>query len=207
MMPADSPTRRPGRFPEVLILRHGETAWNLARRFQGAMDSPLTDRGRDQARRQGAILAALGPRLSGFDLRVSPQGRAQATAGLALAPLGRVARTDLRLREIGLGQWEGLTRAEVAGRVALDPGDAFWWMDAAPGGEGHAAVAARAGDLLAGLTGPAVLVTHGIAAAHLRGLLLGLPLAELGGLCGQQGVVYRLAGGREEVWHRPEDAR
>ena len=192
--------------PEVLILRHGQTEWNAAGRYQGSRDSPLTTLGRDQARAQGAILAALGARLRGFDLRVSPQGRALETAALALAPLGLTARPDPRLREIAVGAWEGLTRAEIAARYPLQDDDHFWWMDAAPGGEGHDAVAARSAELLAGLTGPTLLFTHGMTAGHLRAALRGLSRSALAGLDHRQGVVWRIAGGREEIWSSPGQA-
>ncbi len=55
--------------PEVLILRHGQTAWNLAGRYQGAMDSPLTTLGREHAAQQGRILREFLARSSGFECR------------------------------------------------------------------------------------------------------------------------------------------
>ena len=47
-------------YPDLLILRHGETEWNLAGRMQGAMDSPLTAKGRAQAAAQARLLARHG---------------------------------------------------------------------------------------------------------------------------------------------------
>ncbi|MCB2120639.1 MAG: histidine phosphatase family protein, partial [Rhodobacteraceae bacterium] len=49
-----------GVYPELYVLRHGETVWNAEGRMQGTLDSPLTERGCAQARRQGEILASLG---------------------------------------------------------------------------------------------------------------------------------------------------
>ncbi|MGB2433038.1 MAG: phosphoglycerate mutase family protein, partial [Paracoccaceae bacterium] len=43
-------------YPELYILRHGETLWNQQGRFQGQRDSPLTDKGRRQAMAQGKVL-------------------------------------------------------------------------------------------------------------------------------------------------------
>lgn len=184
---------------EILILRHGQTEWNLARRFQGAMDSPLTALGLRQAEAQGRILHAHLGGSRHHRLLCSPQPRAMRTADIALSPLNAAARTDDRLREITLGQWEGLRHDEIARTQALDEDDVFWWMDRAPEGEGHAAVAARVASLLAEITGPAILVTHGITACHLRGQLLGLSMAEISGLACDQGVVYRIHAGRELV--------
>ncbi|MCB1411303.1 MAG: histidine phosphatase family protein, partial [Rhodobacteraceae bacterium] len=46
--------------PPIYILRHGQTVWNLEGRMQGSRDSSLTDLGRAQAARQGAILGRIG---------------------------------------------------------------------------------------------------------------------------------------------------
>lgn len=74
--------------PELLVIRHGETAWNAARRMQGRLDSALTPRGEAQARALGGLLEALGITADSHDIRTGPQGRSRATAALALAPLG-----------------------------------------------------------------------------------------------------------------------
>ena len=180
-------------YPELYILRHGETEWNAARRVQGQQDSALTGLGRRQAARQGEILAAAG--VLDLPVFVSPQGRARATAEIALA--GRTPRVDPRLREISLGVWDGLTRDQIdAGwPSARDPEDWFLWYDTAPDGEGFPSVAARARAFLDALDGPAVIVTHGITSMFLRGRVLGLDMTGIGALPGGQGVVYHLAGG------------
>lgn len=181
---------------DLYILRHGETEWNRAGRMQGWLDSPLTEKGRAQAERQGELLAAAGV---GRHHRFwsSPQGRAWDTAGLALSRFGAPILRDDRLREIGIGDWSGLTRAEIARHsgTAFDGPDDFFWMDAAPRGEGFDAVRARARSFLDDLDGPAVIVTHGILSRFLRAAVLDLDLEGTAGLPGGQGVVYRLADG------------
>ncbi|MCR8726418.1 histidine phosphatase family protein [Frigidibacter sp. ROC022] len=180
---------------DIYILRHGQTEWNAARRMQGALDSPLTELGRAQARRQGEILRELGA--DGLPVHVSPQGRAQATAALALPEARPI--TDARLREISLGAWDGLTAAEIAaqggtGPEAFGEGRGFFWYDTTPG-EGFEGVAARARSFVADLQGPAVIVTHGITSMFLRGALLGLSIEEIAELPGGQGVVHHLKDG------------
>ncbi len=186
-----------GGFPELFVLRHGETVWNAEGRMQGALNSPLTARGRGQARRQGEILATLG--LSGATHRffVSPQGRARQSAGIVLGPLGIEPTVDARLREIGLGAYEGLTHAEIEERFprAREEQDAFLWYDTAPGGEGFAAVTERVKGFLSDLDGPAVVIAHGMLSRFLRGAVLGLDLMATGALPGGQGVVYHLKDG------------
>lgn len=182
-------------FPEVYILRHGETVWNAENRMQGGLNSPLTDRGRTQAARQAAILA--GRDLSGFDAVSSPQGRAFETAAIALARLVPQVRTDERLREIGVGDWQGLVRdpAWITGPVVNTPDGPIAYYENAPNGEGFAALELRCRAFLADLAGPAVLVTHGITSRMLRTVLLGRPRQSLGDLPGGQGNVFHLKDG------------
>jgi glucosyl-3-phosphoglycerate phosphatase len=168
--PVAPPVRR------LLVWRHGRTEWNARGRFQGQLDPPLDDEGRAQAARTAPALAAA---LRGEDtvLVSSDLQRAVDTAG-ALAPLlGVAVRIDERLREHGLGSWEGLTRDEVAERL---PGQYADWLAGRPvpgrGGEAQADVAARALAAVADLppASTAVLVTHGGTAGRLVEALLGL---------------------------------
>lgn len=95
-----------------VVVRHGETRWNLASRVQGHGDSPLTPQGEAQA---GAIAL----RLAGepCDCLVSSDlGRALRTAGAIAALLDREVVPDPRLRERNYGIVEGLTYAEVETR-------------------------------------------------------------------------------------------
>jgi len=168
--PGAPPVRR------LLVWRHGRTEWNARGRFQGQLDPPLDDEGRAQAARTAPALAAA---LRGEDtvLVSSDLQRAVDTAG-ALAPLlGVPVRIDERLREHGLGSWEGLTRDEVAEHLPEQYAD---WLAGRPvpgrGGEAQADVAARALAAVADLppASTAVLVTHGGTAGRLVEALLGL---------------------------------
>jgi broad specificity phosphatase PhoE len=162
--------------PRLLVWRHGRTGWNAAGRFQGQLDPPLDDEGRAQAARTAPVLtAALHGRrtvLVSSDLQ-----RAVDTAETLAPLLGQPVRVDARLREHGLGSWEGLTRDEVAERHPEQYAD---WMAGRPvsgrGGEAQAEVAARALAAVADLppATTAVLVTHGGTAGRLVEALLGL---------------------------------
>lgn len=186
--------------PELFILRHGETEWNRAGRMQGGLDSPLTARGAAQAEAQGRILRAFG--IGGIGWISSPQGRARQTAEIAR---GAGVETDDRLREIGMGDWAGLLREEIAASVPdLFAPDAapLAWYGHAPGGETLDAVAARVAAFLATLDGPRVVVTHGITSRMLRCAALGLPPEMFRHLEGGQGVVYRIG---PSIYERLED--
>ena len=94
---------------KLFVIRHGETVWNRDERFQGHGDSPLTKKGRNQAR-------AIGRRLqhTPFDaLIASDLGRAQETATLISKYTGHPVQTDARLRERFFGVFEGLTAADI----------------------------------------------------------------------------------------------
>ena len=187
-------------FPPIYVLRHGETVWNAEKRFQGALNSPLTERGIAQAQAQGRLLANLD--LSGFDVRVSPQGRAFQTAAIALATQVTLLRTDDNLREIGVGDWSGRLRADcqAAGMVLQDtPDGPLGLYEHAPGGEGFAALRSRCAQFLQGLTGPTICVTHGITSRMLRAVALGVSAAHLGDLPGGQGVVHIVENGQHKT--------
>jgi broad specificity phosphatase PhoE len=93
----------------ILLARHGETDWNREGRWQGWADPPLNDTGRKQAR-------ALAEELRGtpFDaVYASDLRRARETAEIVAAPHGVPVVVDPELREIDIGAWSGLTRAEI----------------------------------------------------------------------------------------------
>ncbi|MEP4198247.1 MAG: histidine phosphatase family protein [Aliishimia sp.] len=178
-------------YQPIYVLRHGETVWNAEGRFQGALNSPLTPKGLQQAAQQGETLAKLD--LTQFDVRVSPQGRAFETAAIALARQATLLRTDDRLREIEVGDWSGQLRAGLsANGVVLEdtPDGPLGLYEHAPGGEGFANLRARCAAFLADLSRPTICVTHGITSRMLRAVAMNKPASSLGDLPGGQGVVY-----------------
>ncbi len=178
-------------FPELYILRHGETTWNAENRMQGELNSPLTEKGLRDAARQQDILADLD--LDDFVFFSSPQGRAFQTAGIALAGIADHIRTDDRLREIGVGDWSGRLRDELPMPKGKDPFMAQY--EIAPNGEGFAAVKLRCRAFLEDLKGPSVLVTHGITSSIIRGLVVGEKAHAVRTTHGGQGCVYHLKDG------------
>ncbi len=181
------------RYPELYILRHGETMWNAENRMQGELNSPLTDKGIRDAVRQGEILAGLD--LSGFSFHCSPQGRAFQTAGIAVATIADHIRTDDRLREIGVGDWSGRLRDELPQPKGKDPSMGQYAI--APNGEGFARLKLRCRAFLADLSGPAVLITHGITSSMIRGLVVGEKAHTVSTSHGGQGRVYHLKDGEQ----------
>ena len=177
-------------------MRHGETIWNRAGRWQGSLDSELTVKGKAQATSMGEALRLAGVSSATHLALTSPQGRAEATAKRALQPLGLVAEFCDDLREIEIGEWTGLTLEDMqAGWPDLEVKD---WLDVyakAPGGEGFEAVWERVGRVLEMLKKPTVLVTHGITSRILRTRAMGLGLEDLTKLPGGQGVIQHIRDG------------
>ena len=164
----------------IWLARHGETAYNAERRFQGQGPVPLSDRGREQA-------AALAERAAehNFDsLWCSPLPRARETADIVAARIGLAPIDEPRLMETDAGDWTDRAFDDVqasdperfAAFVAGDPTFAF------PGGESFAAQQERVCAALADIrvTGPlpALVVCHRnsmrLALERLQGRTLGL---------------------------------
>ncbi|MEO3872944.1 histidine phosphatase family protein [Nonomuraea sp. B12E4] len=166
----------------IVCLRHGQTLWNVEQRFQGHSDIPLDETGVAQAARAASLLAALRPTM----IVSSDLQRANDTA-LALGRIvGLDVAVDKALRERGGGQWEGLTREQIAARW---PEEYTVWE--APDGEPVTEVATRVAASMrrwaARLAddGLLVVVSHGAALRLGICELLGLPeqlWSALGGL-------------------------
>ncbi|GAB4284649.1 MAG: histidine phosphatase family protein [Roseovarius sp.] len=183
--------------PELWVLRHGQTEWNAEGRMQGRLDSPLTALGLAQARAQNAILRReLSGRTGAVTCLASPSGRAWRTAEIAIRGLDLTIAPDPDLQEIDMGAWQGCRLTEI--RAALPDAaaaDPHLWKFDAPGGERLVDMVARVERLLGRLSGPTVLVTHGVTSRVLRSLALGRPVREMAALPGGQGVVHHLRDG------------
>lgn len=149
----------------VILVRHGESVWNEARRFQGNSDPELSARGREQA---GLVARRLALEARPAALYSSPLRRAAATAQILGGALGLPVCLEPDLREMGLGEWEGLTPAEIEERWR----GAYvrWVRDPAahvpPGGEGMEAFLTRVAAAVDRIRGAhagqdVVIVSHG----------------------------------------------
>lgn len=169
----------------LYFIRHGETDWNRAQRYQGQQDIPLNATGRWQAGRNGRVLAkTLGARGASLDYVASPLLRARQTMEIvrremALAP--DAYRTDDRLAEIHYGHWEGQLWTELA---RIDPegfaarqADPWGWQPT--GGESYRMLSDRVALWLGGMQRDAVVTSHGGVSRVLRGLVLRLGGTEI----------------------------
>lgn len=190
----------------VYLFRHGETEWNSVGRIQGRLDSPLTARGREQARAMGlALKATAGAACGEMLLFASPLGRVRQTVTLAAEAAGldiAQCRFEDSLREITWGAWDGMTRPEIDQRMpgAMAERGLAKWNHQPPGGESYEAAALRVRPFLDAVVAsaaqrPVALFSHGAVGRVLRGLYMALPGEEIVLLDEPQDAFYRLQAG------------
>ncbi|MFI1968120.1 phosphoglycerate mutase [Streptomyces cinnamoneus] len=166
-----------GRGRRIVLWRHGQTAWNIERRFQGTTDIELTGTGVAQARRAARLLAALRPdAIVASDLK-----RARATAAELASVTGLEVAAHAELRETYAGVWQGLTHEEIIERHGAEYAA---WKRGEPvrrgGGELETEVADRAAPVVLSHAeklpdgGTLVVVSHGGTIRTTIGRLLGL---------------------------------
>jgi glucosyl-3-phosphoglycerate phosphatase len=189
----------------LVMLRHGQTDFNVGSRMQGQLDTELSELGRAQAVAAAEVLAKRQPLLIvSSDLR-----RAYDTAVVMGERTGLRVQVDDRLRETHLGDWQGMTHAQID---AAAPGARLAWREDASwaphGGESRVDVAARSLPLVAELlrdepewgaadeaARPVVLVAHGGLIAALTAALLRLPVGDWPALGGMGNASWTQLGG------------
>jgi probable phosphoglycerate mutase len=164
--------------PQLLLVRHGETALNRERRWQGHHDSALSAVGRAEVEALAGRIAAEQP----VAVYSSDLPRARETAAAIAERTGLEPVFDARWREVDVGEWLGLTPAEVEARY---PEGYARWLAGGTGwdhGESYPEMAARglaaAREVVvahAGATQPVVCVTHGGVIRAIVMQVLGMP--------------------------------
>lgn len=168
----------------VFLLRHSESEWNAEGRWQGQADPALSERGRSEARAAAPRLIGAVSRIVASDLR-----RAVETADIIAKALGvSSVERDPALREIDVGQWSGLTTAEIDERW---PGGIEQWRngeDPGNGGEDRSSFRLRVVEAVRTHAGrddsPLLVVTHGAAIGMIErhlGVHPGVPVPKLVG--------------------------
>jgi probable phosphoglycerate mutase len=187
----------------LLLIRHGETQWNAERRYQGQLDSALTERGIAQAHAIARRLAEI-HELDSASVVASPLGRARQTAEIICASRKRTSfETDDRLRELTLGSWDGLYRDEIEARspgIFETHGPYEWYFHSADGERYDAFHARLSAFLEDALARPMlIIVAHGVVSRVLRGLYAGTPREAALSLPVPQDSVFLLSHGQVET--------
>ena len=180
-----------------MLWRHGQTIWNVERRFQGQTDIPLDDTGEAQAEYAARRLATLRPDV----IFSSDLTRAAGTAAPLAKLTGLAVILDKDLRERSGGSWEGLTDREIAERY---PAERASWNP--PDGEPTTAVADRVAGALRRVAdhvadgGLAVVVSHGAALRLGMARILGLTEDVFGVLGPLSNCAWSVVGLRNDRW-------
>ena len=180
-----------------MLWRHGQTIWNVERRFQGQTDIPLDETGEAQAEYAARRLATLRP----DGIFSSDLTRAASTAAPLARLTGLSVTLDKDLRERSGGDWEGLTDDVIAERY---PAERASWNP--PNGEPTAAVADRVRVALARIAATladgqlAVVVSHGAALRLGMERLLGLPEEASGALGPLSNCSWSVLAQRRDRW-------
>jgi len=192
-----------GRGRRVILWRHGQTSWNLERRFQGSTDIGLTDEGVGQARRAARLLASLKPHA----IVASDLSRAATTAAELATLTGLDVTHDEGLRETYAGEWQGLTHDEIIARYGEQY--AAWKRGEAVrrgGGELETEVAERAAPVVLRHAdklpddGTLVVVSHGGTIRTTIGRLLGLESHHWESLGGLSNCCWSVLGEGARGW-------
>lgn len=188
----------------LYFVRHGETDWNAVRRYQGQTDTPLNDKGRGQAARNGRELGRiLDGKAESFEFVASPLLRTSETMQIIRREMGldpdAFARDDL-LKEINFGHWEGQIWDDLPNNdpeeFAARKADPYRWRPR--NGESYEDLARRVGNWIASLQRDTVAVSHGGVSRVVRGHILGLDWGEIHALDVPQDKILRLRRGEQE---------
>lgn len=184
----------------IYLVRHGQTEFNAAGRWQGQVDSPLTQLGLSQASRVAETLHRL-VNTSEVAIFSSPLGRAQHTAKIIAEKLGKPDGIilDPQLMEVGMGSWDGLTDVDIEyqwpnARAGLDRHE---WFFHSPNGETYEVMSTRVNRALKIIrehSAPIkIIVSHGVTGRILRGLHSNTPRDESLRLDVPQDAIFRLS--------------
>jgi probable phosphoglycerate mutase len=154
--------------PLVYFVRHGQTDWNAALRFQGQHDVDINDLGRGQARLNGQRLAELLDDPNRFDFVASPLRRTRETMEVIRAEIGLPPmeyRLEPRLVEVHFGDWQGMTvdqvEAAFPGVGAARETDKWDFHPPGAGAESYRMLSERVAPWLSAIDRDTVCVTHG----------------------------------------------
>jgi broad specificity phosphatase PhoE len=176
------PARTADKPVTLLLWRHGETDWNLERRFQGQSDVGLNATGRRQADRAARLIAALQPAA----IYSSDLARAASTAESLARLTGLPVILDKDLRERNGGAWEGLTDTEIR---QFYPEEHQVWSP--PDGEPTAVITDRAADAFERIADSVPAGTLAVVVGH--GAAIGFGMSRLLGLSATERVIGSLA--------------
>ena len=185
--------------PKIYFIRHGETDWNKQHLVQGSADIDLNATGVEQATAIAKALQSIEPELRQFSFYVSPQVRAQRTMKIICAEQPRdfaSVHTDVRLRELEFGIWEGKDIEAMNQARDYPNGQVGHYNWKPEGGESYAEGVARVDSFLRDIKGPSLIVSHGAVARCMIGYICNIPRIDITHLATPQGCYCVLENGK-----------
>ena len=186
----------------IYVVRHGQTVWNLQKRKQGQMDSPLTLKGVKQASLISSILKKELKNTADFKFVISPQWRCQQFSSIICENLGidfSACIVEKDIREHSFGFWEGLTEEEIESEFPgmLAKRYSNWWEYVVPGGESYELLSKRVEKVLSRYyNNNVVFICHEMVSKVLRGNYAKMDSGDILELKHPQDTIYKLTSGK-----------
>lgn len=194
------------RLPTIILLRHGQTLWNAEGRYQGQLNSDLTELGKKQARDNALKIVKAMDIEEDFKFFSSPLGRAKETALIVCDTLHLQSDKiifDNRLQEVNYGLFEGKTKAFCQEHYAqeFEEREKNKWSYTLDGGESYEMVTARLLDWLEEVKEQKhiLLVAHAMVSRALRGIYCDYPVEKMLKLEHRNDTVIKLENAQESV--------
>jgi len=194
-------------YPTIFLLRHGQTVWNVEGRYQGQLDSPLTEKGKEQAKENALKLKKHFSSFSSIKIFSSPLGRAKSTTLILCDTLGidiKCIRFEDALKEFNYGAFEGKTKVycKEVYKEAYEAREKDKWSYVLEGGESYAMVTERLKCWLESIQDEKeiVLVAHEMINRALRGIYCAYPKEQMLQLRQPNDVVLKLKNGDEKIF-------
>lgn len=183
----------------IYLLRHGETEFNTQGRYQGELDSPLTEAGVQQVQQNAQMLKSLIGNSNEWKIVSSPLGRAMQSTEIICETIGydvKKVEKDERLTEVAVGQWAGLTTKEIESSWPnlFQNTDMYNWYFNAPNGEAYDSVVSRLSAWLKDIqhVPNVIAISHGLTGRILRGIYADLKKDDALKLEVSQDVFFKL---------------
>jgi len=184
----------------LYLLRHGETVFNTQGRYQGELDSPLTDNGIAQVKQNAKMLKSLIGNSNDWRIISSPLGRALQSTKIICETIDfdiSKVEKDNRLSEVAVGSWAGLTtkEIEISWPNLVNNADLYSWYFNSPDGESYETVMHRLTDWLKFIKNePKIIaISHGLTGRILRGIYSGVEKDDALRLEVSQEVFFKLS--------------
>lgn len=161
----------------IYLLRHGETIYNTQGRYQGELDSALTEDGKNQVKQNARMLKSLISDPANWTIFSSPLGRTLHSTEIICEMIGydfsKVIQ-DERLSEVAVGSWAGLTSKEIEASWPnlFKNTDMYNWYFNSPDGESYESVQKRLNEWFDSIKKErnVIVVSHGLTGRILRGI-------------------------------------